>query len=1406
MITNEELAPFSPDDEYDWQLILDHIDNAIFIADERGCILDANECACQMLGFSLEELKKMFVRDLDIGHTTEELSVVPEQITSGKWNTEQTHLKRKNGEIFPASVKVGCYFHNNKKVLISVIHDQSEHEAYLQTLIDSQERMQLATQAARMGIWEWKIDENRLIWDDCMLNIYGLTRKKFEKDFDGWLSMVHPEDREAAQKIMDQAVAEGSEYNTEYRIVRPDHKIRTVKSTGQVIRNDSGDSVRFLGIDLDITEETMIKKANQIMTDVQWQIIHAENEGEIYTLIGENIQKILGEGYVCIYQLDEAHETIHVVDLFESGSTIADLIKSQNINPRAARIEVKEIRSDHLSMFRSGKLHSFNKDQFSINFKEIPRSFFNSIEKDLGITSYHLMGFSWEGRHYGGVIIAVKDDISPVFSIIESIINLGTQVVKKLRADLALQISELRFRDLFEESPISLWEEDLSDLMSYVDDLKKKGVDDFREYFTKNPAEVAHCGKLLRVLNMNKASVKLLHAKSKKDLIAHMDKIFGGPDYPEFTSELIAFAEGKKNFSWEGNNYTLDGDPRIFDLNFSTPPTYESSFKKVFVSAIDVTEKHRAEQMLSERERQYAVLMKNLPGMVYRCKDQNDWPMLYVSEGCRELTGYTPEEFELQKIVYGNVILEEDRQLVIDQTQSSVEKDIPFQYIYRIRAKDGQIKWVWEQGRKVNSNDNELVFEGYITDITEQHVSENAKELAIEIQQHVSPSSSAIDICRLIGKKVYELLSRAVVSVTYYPETTGKSILVDHYGFDEEYSQIVNRYSLAISEGIKAEEILDENNLDLFYSGKLVQLKNGWYDLLSHKYSRKICNLINKDTGNPSIYLLGITRRGKLIGNLGIISKPDIHRYIDAIEMLVNQATVLIDRADSERVLRESEERFRQVFEESPIGIVLSDNRSLITNVNPVFSAITGYEPWEVIGHTFREFTYSDDVPDNEVMLNQLAKLKIPYFTMQKRYIHKDGNLIWVNITVSAIRNQNGDLTSHLTMIEDITEKKKADEALLHEQYLMQTLMDNIPDSVYYKDKNNQFIRVNHATLKKFGLAKEEDILGKTDADFFPDDIAKEGFTEENEIIRTGNPIINWEAIEIWKNGRPTTWSSVTKMPLRDKSGQIIGTFGLSRDITDRKAKEEEIKRLNADLEKRVEARTKELHLRNQELEAFTYSISHDLKAPLRGITGYSQLLLQEHSAQLDEEGRAFLEKLALSSDQLNELIDDLLAYSHLERRPVNRSDFSIKEIISIVLDERKNDLAQNNFQVHQQIDDEIIYNSSAELVTQILRSYLDNSIKFASPEGDRKIWISYTHDTANGIVTLRDNGIGFDPKYNDRIFDVFYRLHRIDEFSGTGIGLALAKKAANILGYRVWASGKINNGSSFFLEIKKIT
>lgn len=1404
MVTNEDLTPFSPNDEYDWQLILDHIDNAIFIADEQGKILDANESACQMLGYSLDDLKEMLVRDLDIDHTPDELEVVPEQITSGKWITEQTHLKKKDGKILPASVKVGCYFHNDKKIMISVIQDLSEHEAYLQTLIDSQERMQLATQAARMGIWEWKIVENKLIWDDCMLSIYGLTRKKFDNDFGGWLSMVHPDDREAAQNTMDRAVAGEIEYNTEYRIVRPDQKTRTVKSTGQVIRNNSGNPIRFLGIDLDITEETMIKNANEIMTDVQWQIIHAENEGDIYTLVGQNIQKILGDGYVCIYQLDEAHETIHVVDLFESGSTIANLIKSQNVDPRAARIKVKEIRSDHLSLFRSGKLHSYKKEQFSINFNEIPRTFFNSIENEMGITAYHLMGFSWEGRHYGGMIVAAKDDISPVLSIIESIINLGTQVVKKLRADKALQLSELRFRDLFEESPISLWEEDLSDLMLYLADLEKRGVEDFREYFTNNPAEVAHCGKLLKVLNMNKASVELLHAKSKKDLITHMEKIFGGPDYPEFTSELIAFAEGKKDFSWEGKNYTLDGDPRIFDLKFSIPPTYESSYKKVFVSAIDVTEKHRAEQLLSERERQYSVLMKNLPGMVYRCKDQNDWPMLYVSEGCRELTGYSPEEFESQKLVYGDIVLEEDRQTIIDQTQSSSAQDVPFQYSYRIRSKDSQIKWVWEQGRKVISYNGEKVYEGYITDITEQRVSEVAKDMVVEIQKQVAKTASTVEICRLIGKKVHELLSRAVVVVTYYSEASDTSKLIDHFGFEKDYAAVIERYSLEVSGGLRAEKVLDESSFKQFSVGKLIQLENGWYDLLSHKYSRKICGAISKELDNPHLYVIGLTRRGKLIGNLAVISRPDIRRYIDAIEMLVNQATVLIDRADSERVLRESEERFRQVFEESPIGIVLSDNRSLITNINPVFSAITGYEPWEVIGHTFREFTYPEDVSDNEAMLNQLAKLKIPYFTMQKRYIHKDGNLIWVNITVSAIRNQNGDLTSHLTMIEDITEKKKAEEALQHEQYLMQALMDNIPDSVYYKDKDSRFIRVNKATAIKFGTGSEEELLGKSDADYFPEEVAKENLEEELEIMKTGKPMINWEAIEVWKDGRPTTWSTATKMPLRDRTGKIIGTFGLSRDITDRKAKEEEIKRLNADLEKRVEARTKELHLRNQELEAFSYSISHDLKAPLRGITGYSQLLLQEHSSQLDEEGKAFLEKLTLSSDQLNELIDDLLAYSHLERRPVNRTNFSIKEIINIVLDERKNDLAQNNFQVHQQIEDEVIQNSSTELVTQVLRSYLDNAIKFTSQKTDPQIWISYTHDTVSGIITFRDNGIGFDPKYTDRIFDVFYRLHRIDEFSGTGIGLALAKKAADILGYRVWASGEVNNGSSFFLEIKK--
>lgn len=973
----------------------------------------------------------------------------------------------------------------------------------------------------------------------------------------------------------------------------------------------------------------------------------------------------------------------------------------------------------------------------------------------------------------------------------------------KVNSEVALRSSEERFRSLFEDSPIALWEEDYSAVKQRLDILRAHGVTDFSTYFESHPEAVAECGRLIKILNVNNAAVKLFHAKNKAEILSESALIFGGKEYPFFATELLAVAEGKTNFEWEGVNYTLDGDPLILNLQWSAAPSFEHNLERVFVSTVDVTGRRQAENQLREKERQLSTLMANLPGMVYRCKSDKDWTMEFISEGSLALTGYLPEEFIHNQVSYNDLVYQEDRAFIHSEIEKASNLDVPFQISYRIRTKTGQIKWVWEQGRRIPCDSKMDTLEGFIIDITEQWQAEQSLTRISEAQKLMTQLHDPKEIVQLIGKSISALIDDAMISVTIPDKKSQTVRFAGHYGFGDLFEKISEQFNFdpsAISFSMK-DYSAEESTM--FCSDKLEKFENGLYGLLARNISKTVCRAIEKQLHLTGIYIMGFVRNGIHYGDLVVLTRSDISPYVGTIETIVNQASILISRIYSERDLSESEERFRGIFEESPIGIILTDSERKFILTNPALSRLLGYSPEELRNFTFEDITHPEDRGNSEILIDQLSSGAIPFFVLQKRYLHKEGKTVWANVTVTIIHSQSGQIANHLIMIEDITEKKKTEEAFQYEQYLMQTLMDNIPDSVYFKDLESHFIRVNRATVAKFGLHSADELLGKVDVDFFPQADGEESLREEQGIIRTGNPIINQEAIEIWKDQRPVTWASITKMALPDKTGKIIGTFGVTRDITDRKAKEEEIKRLNADLEKRVEIRTKELKLRNQELESFAYSISHDLKAPLRGITGYSQLLIQEHSGQLDDEGKSFLNKLVLSSTQLSELIDDLFVYSSMERKPINRVELYVSDIISAVIEERMADISQSNILLHQNIEIEKIV-SSPELLTQIFRNYLDNAIKFSKTIKQPEIWLDYKNQGDTSLFVIRDNGIGFDMKHREKIFDVFYRLQRNDEYPGTGIGLALVKKAADILGYQVWVESKEGAGAEFFLEISK--
>ena len=252
-----------------------------------------------------------------------------------------------------------------------------------------------------------------------------------------------------------------------------------------------------------------------------------------------------------------------------------------------------------------------------------------------------------------------------------------------------------------------------------------------------------------------------------------------------------------------------------------------------------------------------------------------------------------------------------------------------------------------------------------------------------------------------------------------------------------------------------------------------------------------------------------------------------------------------------------------------------------------------------------------------------------------------------------------------------------------------------------------------------------------------------------------------------------------------------------------RQRAKEALDRLNAELEQRIAARTSALNAKSKELETFAYSVAHDLKAPLRGIDGYGRLLLADHSAQLDDEGQMFLNTIHESTQEMSQLIDDLLEYSRLERRDFHSDQFQLGPFVSAVVEQKKRETSNDGIEFVVNVNGGVIV-ADRNGLTQSLRNYLDNAVKFSSKATNPRIEVGSQETAKNYVVWVRDNGVGFDMKYHDRVFDIFQRLNRTEDYPGTGVGLAIVRKSMERMGGRAWAESRPGEGATFYLEIPK--
>lgn len=384
------------------------------------------------------------------------------------------------------------------------------------------------------------------------------------------------------------------------------------------------------------------------------------------------------------------------------------------------------------------------------------------------------------------------------------------------------------------------------------------------------------------------------------------------------------------------------------------------------------------------------------------------------------------------------------------------------------------------------------------------------------------------------------------------------------------------------------------------------------------------------------------------------------------------------------------------------------------------------------------------------------------------------------------------EVTASKTELDDLlTQLKKANEDLL----LKNIVFESSVAANSIADIQGNIISVNKAFLKLWAYKDYESSIGRSVADFFVD------MSEAGKVLESLNTDGEWQGEFRAKRSNGEKFiSRGFATTIKDMNGNHIGYQSSNIDVTKERQAAEEIKDLNRTLESKVEQRTAQLQETNKELESFSYTVSHDLRAPLRMIMGYSNILVEDYNSKLDDEGRETIDTIVRNTQRMQHLIDDILEFSRMGRREIKPEKLGTKEIFESKYSELVNLEAGRNISFN--IDELPEITADKVLFELLAQNLLDNAIKFTSKKENAVIKVTGKVTDNILIIVIEDNGVGFEEKYKDKMFGVFQRLHSDEEFKGTGVGLAIVQRVVTKHGWSIDAESKVGEGAKFYLKI----
>jgi PAS domain S-box-containing protein len=542
--------------------------------------------------------------------------------------------------------------------------------------------------------------------------------------------------------------------------------------------------------------------------------------------------------------------------------------------------------------------------------------------------------------------------------------------------------------------------------------------------------------------------------------------------------------------------------------------------------------------------------------------------------------------------------------------------------------------------------------------------------------------------------------------------------------------------------------------------------------------------------------------------------------------LVLAELTEELRQRDAE--LQETHARLAAIVESSDDAIIGKSLDGTITSWNRGAERIFGYGAAEMIGKPLALLIppgRADELLQIMHIIRQGQSVE-HYETIRRR---KNGQEILISLTVSPIRNAAGTIIGASKIARDITDRKRADEKF-------RRVVESAPNAMVMAGADGRIVLVNAQTEKLFGYQRDE-LMGQPVEVLVPERFRnrhadyRAGFCAHPETRAMGvgrdlygrrkdgsefpveiglNPIKTEEGFMVLSaivdiTQRKSAEAEAVRLT-EDLKAQRLTALNLAAVADEARKRlecvEHDLRKLNAELERRVLERTAELETANKELEAFSYSVSHDLRAPLRAIDGFSRIVLKEFAPTMTTEAQEYIQDIRANTQKMGHLVDDLLAFSRLSRQPVKRESVRTAKLVSQCLEELRGEQKWRGVEIHIGELPECL--GDAALLKQVWTNLLANAFKYTSRRAAAIIEIGSYQDNGTGeqVYFVKDNGVGFDMDYAQKLFGVFQRLHRAEDYEGTGVGLAIVQRIVNRHGGRVWADAQLDKGASFFFTL----